>query len=115
MRDTTGRRLVYREMLYHARDRSVLELAASGAARRRSRQTSPTAGSYTRLQRELDRGAVQELRMTLVAIGGALQLLHDDPDIYSLCELCGAPISPARLHVMPWATRCDAHDGVTVH
>jgi len=46
----------------------------------------------------------QELREALSEVEGALQRIADGS--YGVCEVCGQPISPARLEAMPATRRC---------
>lgn len=46
----------------------------------------------------------QELREALTEVEAALQRIADGS--YGVCEVCGNPISPARLEAMPATRRC---------
>lgn len=48
------------------------------------------------------------LRAYLAHINARRQALEADDGTYGLCEVCGAELSLASLHEMPWADRCVA-------
>ena len=56
--------------------------------------------------RELDQGLEEGVQQTLDEIDAALERIDDGT--YGSCEICGKPIAPERLRVIPWATRCIA-------
>jgi DnaK suppressor protein len=55
-------------------------------------------------EREKTLAIVQTLENKLESIDRALQLAERGG--YGVCELCGKPIDPARLEIMPTATTC---------
>ena len=58
--------------------------------------------------RELDQGLEEGVQQTLDEIDAALERIDDGT--YGSCEICGKPIAPERLEVLPWATDCiDCH------
>ena len=79
---TTGQRIQMREVLRQARDQSMLVLSAANV--------------------------VTETE-TLLAIGGALELLHDKPELYGVCQECGWSIPLEWLRFFPWISRCEEH------
>jgi RNA polymerase-binding transcription factor DksA len=108
---TTGDRVHYREILRRARAQSMLTIAATNAVidRREKRHATKALGEAAMIEREIDQLIADQESATLVAINGALQVLHDNPQLYGVCEKCGEPISPARLNSAPWRSRCDEH------
>lgn len=108
---TTGERIQLREVLRQARAQSVLALAATNAAIEKRAKWSSEAGlsSAARAEQQIDRFIAAEESETLFAIHGALQLLHDEPERYGVCERCGRSLSAAQLRFSPWILSCERH------
>lgn len=108
---TTGERIELREVLRQARAQSVLALAATNAAiEKRANQASETGlSAAARAEQQIDRFIAAEESETLFAIHGALQLLHDAPESYGVCDRCGRPLSAAQLRFSPWISSCERH------
>ncbi|MBA2643174.1 MAG: TraR/DksA C4-type zinc finger protein [Actinobacteria bacterium] len=54
--------------------------------------------------RELDEGLEENAEHLLDEVEAALRRI--DEDTYGTCEVCGRPISEARLEAVPWARLC---------
>ncbi len=97
---TAGSRVRFREILRRARAQSMLTLAATNAAidRREKNHARSTIGEAAIIEREIDQLIAEQESSTFVAISDALEVLHDNPEPYGVCEKCGEPISTARLY-----------------
>lgn len=96
---TTGKRILLREVLRQARTESVLSLAATNAAiqKRATRACESTLSAAAMAEQQIDQFIAAEESETLLAIHGALQLLHDQSESYGVCERCGRSLSAAQL------------------
>ena len=112
----TGERIQLREVLRLARAQSVLALAAKNAAiEKRATLASETGlSAAARAQQQIDQSIAAEESETLIAIHGALQLLHDEPESYGVCVRCGRPLSAAQLRFSPWISSCEGHADMLV-
>ncbi len=96
---TTGDRVHFREVLRRARAQSMLSLAATNAVidRREKRRATKAFDAAAMIEQEIDQLIAEQESSILVAINDALLVLHDNPELYGVCEKCGEPISTARL------------------
>jgi RNA polymerase-binding transcription factor DksA len=62
-----------------------------------------------RAEQQIDQFIAAEESETLIAIHGALQLLHDQPERYGVCKRCGRSLSAAQLRFSPWISSCERH------
>ena len=108
---STGRRLHYGEVLRRAREQSLLTLAATNAmiVKHDVRSASSCNTDVARIEHEIDQLVADQESTTLVAIGDALRVLSEAPELYGVCDVCGQAISLERLNVRPWTGRCDVH------
>jgi RNA polymerase-binding transcription factor DksA len=108
---TTGKRILLREVLRQARTQSVLALAATNAAieKRANRASESALSAAAMAEQQIDQFIAAEESETLFAIHGALQLLHDEPERYGVCERCGRSLSAAQLRFSPWISSCERH------
>lgn len=107
---TTGERMQLREVLRQAQTQSVLALAATNAAiEKRAKRTAGRQSAAAMIEQQIDRFIATEESETLFAIHGALQLLHDEPERYGVCERCGRSLSAAQLRFSPWILSCQRH------
>ena len=112
----TGERIQLREVLRLARAQSVLALAAKNAAIEKRATLASEAGlsAAARAQQQIDQFIAAEESETLIAIHGALQLLHDEPESYGVCVRCGRSLSAAQLRFSPWISSCERHADMPV-
>lgn len=102
---------LYREVLEQAQTQSMLALAATNASIER-RQQNFRRGGYTRfsiVEQEIDELVAEQESATLFAINATLEVLHNRPENYGICEECGRGISIERLQLFPWSSRCSQH------
>lgn len=113
---TIGERIQLREVLRQARAQSVLALAATNAAleKRATRPFEAGLSAAARAEQQIDQSIAAEESETLFAIHGALQLLHDEPERYGVCERCGRSLSAAQLRFSAWISSCERHGEIPV-
>lgn len=112
----TGERIQLREVLRQARAQSVLALAATNAAIEKRANVASEGGlsAAARVEQQVDRFIAAEESETLFAIHTALQLLHDEPERYGVCERCGRPLSAEQLRFSPWISSCERHTEIPI-
>jgi DnaK suppressor protein len=100
---TTGSTSPHREQLTAERERVWGQLVELGVARDSYDEGFADSGQVTAERGEVE-ALVGTLRETLNEIDAALAKF--DSGTYGHCEVCGGPISEARLEAMPAARTC---------